>query len=74
MTAETESLILDILKNIQGRMPRIEADLGGLKLRMSAMEGHMGHLETQVAGTNRRIDRLEERIGRIERRLVLTDA
>ena len=74
-------LTFELLKKMQGQFNHIQADVGDLKVRMTAIEGHMGqltgtigHLEVQVANTNRRIDRIEERIGRIERRLDLTDA
>jgi septal ring factor EnvC (AmiA/AmiB activator) len=74
MTAETESLILEILKNIQGRLARMEADMQDLKLRQSAVEGHLGQQSVQIAALNARMDRFDERLARIERRLDLIDA
>ncbi len=44
MTAETGSLILEILKNIQGRLTRIELDIADIKARQSAMEANVGQL------------------------------
>jgi septal ring factor EnvC (AmiA/AmiB activator) len=74
MTAETESLILENLKNIQGRLARMEADMQDLKLRQSAVEGHLGQQSVQIAALNARMDRFDERMARIERRLDLIDA
>ena len=74
MTAETESLILEILKNIQGRLTRIELDIADIKARQSAMEANIGQLYVLLGTMSGRMDRLEERVSRIERRLGLIEA
>ena len=74
MIAETESLILEILKNIQGRLTRIELDIADIKARQSAMEANIGQLYVLLGTMSGRMDRLEERVSRIERRLDLLEA
>ena len=74
MTAETESLILEILKNIQGRLTRIELDIADIKARQSAMEANIGQLYVLLGTMSGRMDRLEDRVSRIERRLDLIEA
>ena len=74
MSEQTEHLILEMLRRIRSMTERIEADVGDLKLRMSAVENHIGQMQVQIAGTNSRMDRIEERLGRIERRLELVEA
>jgi len=74
MTEETENLVLGYLKPIRATTERIEADVGDLKLRMSACEVNLAQLQIQMAGMNSRMDRFDERLGRVERRLGLIDA
>ncbi len=74
MTLDNETLILEILKNIQGRIGRIELDISDMKSRLSHVEVSVAQQALQLAEMNLRMDRLEERVGRIERRLELTDA
>ena len=74
MAQETDNLILDHLKKIQGRLSSMEVDLGGLKARMSVMEQYQGQVLTLLGGLNQRMDRFDERLPRIERRLDLVEA
>jgi len=74
MTAETESLILDILKDIQGRLGRIEFDFADIRSRLSHVDISVAQQALQIAEMNHRMARFEERLSRIERRLELTDA
>ena len=57
MADETDIAVLtyELLKRMQQQLSRMEADVGDLKLRMTAIEGqhgtvisHIGHLETQL--------------------------
>ncbi len=67
MADEPDSLVLNILRRIDGKMDRVIDDVHDLKVRMSSVaEG--------LAGVNRRLDRMDLRVDRIERRLELTDA
>ena len=74
MTEQTENMIIEMLRRIRASVERVEADVGDLKLRTSAIESHLGQMQIQNAGMNSRLDRLDERIGRIERRLDLAEA
>ncbi len=73
MTAETENLLLEILKRLQSDMADVKADLADIRLRVTATEDHLATLVMSVAGVNHRLDRLAERVERIERRLDLTE-
>ena len=74
MTAETEGLILEPLKNIQGRLARIELDIADIKVRMSGAAAHLAQLPMPYANLSSRMDRFDERLSRIERRLDLLEA
>jgi predicted nucleic acid-binding Zn-ribbon protein len=74
MTAESESLMLEILKRIQADIADLKDDLAMLKIRATAVDEHLSGLFISVSGNNARLDRVDERLARIERRLDLTDA
>ena len=74
MTEQTESLILEILKRMQGDMADIKADVSDIKLRVTATEEHLATMMMSIAGLNSRMDKLDGRVLRIERRLELTEA
>ena len=74
MTAETENLLLEILKRVQTDIADMKGDLADLKTRATAVDEHMGGLFITISGNNARLDRLAERLDRIERRLDLTEA
>jgi hypothetical protein len=71
MTAETESLVLEILKKIQGDIAGLKFDMVDVKHRISMIERNTADIAASYAGQSLRIDRLEERLDRIERRLEL---
>jgi hypothetical protein len=62
MTEQETNLVLEHLQCIQTTPSVIEADIGDLKTRMSAMEVHLGQLTTSMGGLNRRMDRFDERL------------
>ncbi len=74
MTAETENLLLEILKRIQTDIADMKGDIADLKTRATAVDEHMGRLFITISGNNNRLDRVVERLERIERRLDLTEA
>ena len=74
MTEQTESLILEILKRMQGDMADMKADVSDIKLRVTATEEHLATMMMSIAGLNSRLDKLDGRVLRIERRLELTEA
>ena len=73
MTAENESLILEILKRIQADVAGIKQEMSDLKMRVNILEGHVQGLLAAQHLTNDRLDRMDQRIGRIETRLDLVE-
>ena len=74
MAAETENLVLEMLRRIRASQERIELDVNDIKVRTSSVERHLGEAPLQMAAINVRLDRVDERLARVERRLDLTDA
>jgi len=62
MTDDTENLVLNILKDIQMRLGRMEEKLTQLELRMTAQEQHLGTLVVSLPTSHDRIDALTRRI------------
>lgn len=73
MTAETENMMLEILKRIQGDIAEMKQDVRDLKVRTGLLEGHVASLLAAQHHTNERLDRLSDRVERIERRLELVE-
>ena len=80
MTADIESLVLEHLRHIRGRVDQIADDISDLKHRMTSLEGTMSLVKREVSygdETDARhqvtMDKLAARIARIERRLELSD-
>lgn len=78
MTDNLESLILEHLRHIRGRVDQVADDVSELKHRMTGLEGSMGLVKREVAygdETDARqqlsLDKLAARVERIERRLEL---
>jgi uncharacterized protein (UPF0335 family) len=81
MTENLESIILENLRHIRGRVDRIAEDVGDLKLRQFSFETGLVRVKHEVAfgdETDARqqlsLDRLSDRIERIERRLDLINS
>ena len=74
MAAETENGVLADLRRIRFTLDRVEAGIGGLKLRAFSIEHCLGEMQMQVAGLNGRMNRFDERLTRMERRLELVRA
>ena len=74
MTAENESIMLDILVRIQADIAEMKQDVRDLKVRVGLLEGHVSHLLAVQRHTNERLDRLNDRVERIERCFDLVDA
>ncbi len=81
MTADIESLVLEHLRHIRGRVDQIAEDVSDLKHRMTRLEVGMSLVKREVAygdETDARhqvaMDKLAMRIERIERRLELTES
>jgi len=70
---DTENLVLNILRDIQARLSRMEERLTNLELRMTGQEQHLGTLVMSIPANHDRIDVLTRRIEHIERRLELRE-
>jgi flagellar biosynthesis chaperone FliJ len=80
MTADIESLVLEHLRHIRGRVDQIAEDMTDVKHRLNSLEFlssrtrlDTAHTEETSARQQAAIDRLAERMARIERRLELND-
>lgn len=80
MTAETENLILEILKKIQAGQAESRRDIREIKDRLTLMDGALAAIRSETANLyglyahqSSRIDRIEDRLECIERRLELRD-
>ena len=67
MSDGPDSLVLNLLRHIRGRVDDNADNMIEIKERLGLLEG-------SVASVSRRVDRLDMRVERIERRLELTDA
>lgn len=81
MVEEPESLTLVFLRRLDTKMDLVQADIGDVKDRLTAVELGLASVRREVAvlgeavaTTNARVDRMERRLERIERRLDLADA
>ncbi|MDD5324658.1 MAG: hypothetical protein PHR71_05025 [Polaromonas sp.] len=73
-----ESLVLEHLRAMRGKIDQIADDMREVKQRLSTVEAtqgtilqHVGHLATTMAQQQLSFDRLAERVERIEQRLDL---
>ena len=74
MTAETESLVLEILKRIQADIAELKDRMTGVEIQLSAMGQQLAGLTTAVYSGKSEMDGIKRRLERIERRLELGDA
>ncbi len=80
MTDNIDSLVLEHLRHIRGKVDKLSEDMDTLKLRMQshderliAVERAVVNVHQDIALVNVRLDRLESRFARIERRLDLVE-
>jgi predicted nucleic acid-binding Zn-ribbon protein len=71
MTAETESLVLEILKEIQADMADMREELKANRIWMASVDSHLTAIHLEITHVNARIDGLSKRIDRLEARLEL---
>jgi archaellum component FlaC len=71
MTENVESLVLEHLKHIRGKLDIITLDIADIKTRVSTLEEMQGQLFVMMGGFGKRMDRFDERLARIEKRLDL---
>lgn len=71
MAENIESLILEHLRHIRGRVDQMAEDLGTIKLRMSSLETQVAGLHGDNAISHQRMDNVERRLERVEKRLEL---
>ena len=73
MTADIDSLILEHLRHIRGRVDQVGEDMTIVKHRLTSLESQVAGLHGDNAILQRRMDGFETRMERIERRLDLVD-
>lgn len=66
-------LVIDILRDLQGRMAGLERRMGSLEMRMSSIEDHMRGLVISTYALQSDMSDLKHRLDRVERRLGLVD-
>jgi septal ring factor EnvC (AmiA/AmiB activator) len=74
VTAEAESLILELLRQIRGDIAEVRQDMSDLKLSVHVLEDQYASLAMSVSGLNHRLDRIQGDVTTIKRRLNLVDA
>lgn len=70
---ETENLVIEILKDLQARMKRLEGGQAGLHVEIGALGQQVAGLATAVYAGHDRFRDIERRIERIEKHIELTD-
>lgn len=80
MSENLETLVLEHLRHIRGRVDQIADDTKEVKLRLSSFESSMALVRREIiigdetgARQQATIDRIMDRLERIERRLELQD-
>jgi hypothetical protein len=71
MTENVESLVLEHLKHIRGKMDVLTLDMADIKSRVSSLEETQGQVLSMLGGLGKRMDRFDDRLSRIEKRLDL---
>ena len=72
--ATHESVILEHLRHIRGKVDRLSDDMVEVKRRLSNIEIAQGHLQSQMGQLNQRMDGIDVRVDRIEQRLDMVEA
>ena len=70
---ESDSLVLDILRRLQGDIAEIREDMRLMRMEMTAMRHDLSNLRTTQDVHNDEIASPRSRVDRIERRLDLTE-
>lgn len=73
MTEDTESLVLEILKKMQGDMASVKEDLHLMRMEMTAIRHDLASVRTLQDVQSTEIERLKGRLDRVEGRLELRD-
>ena len=73
MAEDHESIVLQILRELQEGQSRIQGGQQQTNERLSAIEHHMAGFHGSLVRFDTVVDELDSRISRIERRLKLTD-
>jgi hypothetical protein len=73
MSDDRADLILEILKNIQQRLTRVEDAQNTTNRRLSALDAHLVGFHTTGTSNTADIDELKLRLDRIEKRLDLVE-
>ncbi|NJK32589.1 MAG: hypothetical protein HC927_09365 [Deltaproteobacteria bacterium] len=71
MTDETENLVIEILKRMQGDMALMRDEMRGIRLEMTGIKQHIAAFFAHEVKQDSEIDAIKLRLDRIERRLEL---
>ena len=69
----SNSVIYQVLKNVQERLGLLADDMNGVKARLTSIDTGLGLVHTDMAHLSGRMDKLESRMERVETRLNLND-
>jgi len=73
MTVETEALMMEILRKIQGDIATIKTDTRKMKTRVGLLEQRFALMESHMTEISLRMDRRDDVIERILARLELAE-
>ena len=80
MAEDVTQLTYELLKQVSIRLERVEADIGEIKVRLTAFETAQGLMRQEmaqrsihIATPNSRIERMDERLDRMDKRLDRVD-
>jgi len=73
MSETTESIMLEILKNLQSGQNIIKEDVHDIKTRITSLERSVAGLFTDQMEQHARFDKMNDRISRIEKRLEINE-
>jgi predicted transcriptional regulator with HTH domain len=74
MTADTENMILELLRRIRSEVSDVKDRLTGIEMRMSGMEDHMRGTFTQIVSLQHEATKAGKDVATIKQRLDLVDA
>ena len=69
MTNETDSLVLEHLRHIRGKVDNTAADVTDIKVQLAAIQQHMAGFHAVIASHSDELNQLRQRIELIEKRL-----
>ncbi len=72
-TTVTNELLYEVLRNVQGDISLMKADIHEIKAELQAVRGHIVAIQTDVSNIYGSQGEMKLRLDRVESRLNLTD-